>query len=253
MLIAGLDLAAQPDGSALAVLEWSPTSAKLVQLQLGVNDQDVLQVAPTLHKLGIDCALGWPVEFVDFVSQYSNSSLEGLSFDGGIDWRRRLAHRETDREVRRITGRWPLSVSTDRLGMTALRCAGLLTKLQHSGEQIDRSGAGKVVEIYPAASMRIWGFEIAGYRTSPEIRQQLIDQLASSAPWLSLAEFKPLMTASCDAFDAVIAALAAASAALGKSTSPSTEQLPTAQIEGWVALPASTLAQLVSQHPGRLG
>jgi len=85
MLIAGLDLAAQPDGSALAVLEWSPTSAKLAQLQLCVNDQDVLQVAPTLHKLGIDCALGWPVEFVDFVSQYSNSSLEGLSFDGGLN------------------------------------------------------------------------------------------------------------------------------------------------------------------------
>ena len=244
MLIAGLDLAAQPDGSALAVLDWSCSSAKLVQLQLGVIDQDVLQVAPSLHKLGIDCALGWPVDFVAFLTRYSQASLVGQSFDGGIDWRRRLAHRETDREVRRITGKWPLSVSTDRLGMTALRCAGLLTKLQQSGEQIDRSGVGKVVEIYPAASMRIWQFEIAGYRSSPEIRQRLIGQLQASAPWLDLADFKPLMATSCDAFDAVIAALAASSAVFGKSTSPSLDQIPTAQVEGWVALPASTLGDL---------
>jgi predicted nuclease with RNAse H fold len=244
MLIAGLDLAAQPEGSALAVLQWSAGAAKLVDLQVGVEDQDVVALAPTLFKLGIDCALGWPREFLSFLTEYSQASLSGLMFDGGIDWRRRLAHRETDREVQRITGRWPLSVSTDRLGMTAMRCAGLLSKLQHAGESIDRAGLGKVVEIYPAASMRIWGLQIAGYRSSIEIRQALIAQLEHTAPWLDLADFKFLMVKSCDAFDAVVAALAASAAAFGKSTRPSDQQLAAAQIEGWVALPNSALHEL---------
>jgi predicted nuclease with RNAse H fold len=247
MLIAGLDLAAEPKGTAFAVLDWSNSRAKIVSLKTGVNDQDVLDASSSLDKIGIDCALGWPVCFVEFVGNYSQKSLAGTTFDGGIDWRRKLAYRETDREVRLLTGRWPLSVSTDRLGMTAMRCAGLLSKLQAAGVHIDRSGQGKVVEIYPAASMRIWGFQFAGYRNSPSIRRDLIGQLATAAPWLELSTFAELMIESCDAFDAVIAAISASSAAFGQSTSPPADKLAAAQIEGWVALPLGTLASLRSR------
>lgn len=247
MLIAGLDLAAEPKGSALAVLEVSKGSGRvrLESLTLGVADEAVVEICPTLGKLGIDCALGWPIDFASFVREYSSPKLPDQVFDGGIDWRRDLAYRETDREVRRVTGRWPLSVSTDRLGMTALRCAGLLSKLQNAGEQIDRSGGGKVVEVYPAASMRIWGLSIAGYRNSEETRGLLLKQMKAAAPWLDLASFEPLMLKSCDAFDAVIAALAALSAAIGRSSEPAPSQLQQAQIEGWVALPTGKLSELV--------
>ena len=244
MLIAGLDLAAESKGTALAVLDWSQNRVGLEHLQLGVTDGAVIEIAPALTKLGIDCALGWPADFAEFIKTFASPSLSGQTFDGGIDWRRQLAYRATDREVHRITGRWPLSVSTDRLAMTALRCAGLLTRLQAAGEQVDRSGRGKVVEIYPAASMRLWGLAIAGYRKSPEIRRQLLGQICAAAAWLVLGDSEPLMIESCDAFDAVVAALAAGSAALGQSTAAPASSLEMAKIEGWVALPQTTLAEL---------
>ena len=247
MLIAGLDLAAEPKATALAVLNWPSQSHEmvtLVSLEVGVDDKRILDQVARFEKLGIDCALGWPVEFVDFLKSFGSADLGDRVFAGDIDWRRRLAYRETDREVRRITGRWPLSVSTDRLGMTALRCAGLLTKLQGAGIAVDRSGLGKVVEIYPAASMRIWGFDTAGYRNSAGIRQQLIHQLKAEAEWLNLGGFEKLMTESCDAFDAVIAALAAASARLGRSTRAPADKVQLAKIEGWISLPTSKLENL---------
>jgi predicted nuclease with RNAse H fold len=249
MLIAGLDLAAEPKATALAVLDWPSQShekVKLVSLEVGVDDKRILDQVASFEKLGIDCALGLPVEFVDFLKSFGSADLGDRVFAGDIDWRRRLAYRETDREVRRITGRWPLSVSTDRLGMTALRCAGLLTKLQGAGIAVDRSGLGKVVEIYPAASMRIWGFDTAGYRNSTGIRQQLIHQLKAEADWLNLGGFEGLMVESCDALDSVIAALAAASSALGISTSPQPHQLAQAKVEGWVSLPTAHLRDLPS-------
>lgn len=244
MLIAGLDLAAEPKGTAIATLEWSEGQAQLIDLQVGVADESIIELALSVEKLGIDCALGWPVEFVDFINAYSAGTIPSEGFDGGIDWRRKLAYRETDREVRRVTGRWPLSVSTDRLGMTAMRCAGILSKLQSAGVEIDKSGRGKVVEIYPAASMRIWGLQIAGYRNSESLREQLVGELQAEAPWLDLKGFEGLMITSCDCFDAVIAALAALSQYLGCSSEPPAEKLHQAQIEGWVALPVTSLASL---------
>jgi hypothetical protein len=39
MLTAGVDLAAEPKGTALAVIEWSSGSAILRELELGVKDE----------------------------------------------------------------------------------------------------------------------------------------------------------------------------------------------------------------------
>ena len=124
MLTAGVDLAAEPKGTALAVVDWTAGTAKVLDVQLSVTDEPIVKIASQVDKLGIDCALGWPQEFVNFVAQLSDATLSLHNFDGGREWRRSLAYRETDRHVREVTGRWPLSVSTDRLGLTAMRCAG---------------------------------------------------------------------------------------------------------------------------------
>lgn len=245
MLIAGVDLAAEPKGTALALIDWIPGRAVLTDLQLGVADEAIVSAATGVTKIGIDCALGWPVEFINFVNLQAEISTGSPQFDGGIDWRRKLAYRETDRRVRQVTGRWPLSVSTDRLGMTAMRATGLLSKMAHHGISIDRSGAGKVVEIYPAASMRIWGFQTSGYRASRDIRAQLLKSVLTEAPWLDLQSNTELMIESCDAFDSVIAALATRSAALGQYQAPEAALIEQAKIEGWVALPNASLGGLV--------
>ena len=244
MLTAGVDLAAEPKGTALAIIEWKKTTATLVDLQLGVNDETIVEAAGVVDKLGIDCALGWPIEFVEFLNNHAN--LESSSFpDGGMDWRRRASFRESDRHVREITGKWPLSVSTDRLGLTAMRCAGLQGRIQQSGIEIDRSGSGKVVEIYPGASLRLWGFDTTGYRANEDARAELLTSIEHSVSWLNLGSHRELMISSTDAFDAVIASLATRAAAINQYLHPPKEFLEIAKVEGWIALPTGSITDLL--------
>lgn len=246
MITAGIDLAAEPKGTALALIDWSDRSGKLVDLKVGVADSVIVEDVSNAGKIGIDCALGWPMEFVDFVSNHNDPNAKSHQVEGGMDWRRRLSYRETDRAVRAKTGRWPLSVSTDRLGLTAMRCAGLLGRLEKTGIQIDRSGAGVVAEVYPGATLRVWGFDTTGYRKSVDERKRLLGQILEQANWLDTSSFESLMLESCDAFDAVIAALASRAAFLGLSEPPTQSQMSQARIEGWIALPVGKISELIA-------
>ena len=118
--------------------------------------------------------------------------------------------------------------------------------MQQGGLEVDRSGAGRVVEIYPGASLRLWGLDTTGYRISPDRRADLLAEIQTQAPWLELGTFAELMVQSCDAFDAVIAALATRSAALGHYQKPNDDQLRQAQVEGWIALPSKPLRSLAA-------
>jgi len=248
VLTAGVDLAAEPRGTALAVIDWSGSEARVVQLTVGVSDAQIVAVAPIVASLGIDCAFGWPDDFVAFVAGHSTGEQLDRSpaerAGSGMDWRRRLAYRETDREIRVLTGRWPLSVSTDRLGLTAMHCAALLESLADGIGRVDRAGGGVAAEVYPSATLRNWGFSTVGYKTDVTIRSTLLAAILERAPWLKPGPMAELMTASDDAFDAVIAALAARAHALGQWHRPPPESLDRASREGWIALPSVDLAEL---------
>ena len=245
MITAGIDLAAEPKATALALIEWSNGQAELQGLFLGVDDQQLVKLTKGANKIGIDCAFGWPMEFFEFLTQHMNPNQKPKGIDGAMDWRRTLSHRETDREVRKLTGRWPLSVSTDRLGLTAMRNAGLLARYQEAGVNVDRSGDGTACEVYPGATLRLWCFDTSGYRTSIQAREALLEQLKTGAPWLDLAGFEEQMLSSTDCFDAVIAALAARAVALSAYSKPTNQQRAKAKIEGWICLPTADLDSLV--------
>ena len=244
MITAGIDLAAEPKATALALIEWSNGQAEIQGLFLGVDDAQLVKLTKGVNKIGIDCAFGWPVEFFEFLTQHMNPNKIPKGIDGAMEWRRTLSHRETDREVRKLTGRWPLSVSTDRLGLTAMRNAGLLARYQEAGVNVDRSGQGEVCEVYPGATLRLWGFDTAGYRTEPNKRAKLLEKLKAQAPWLDLSSFEDHMLQSTDCFDAVIAALAARAVALSAYSKPSKDQLDKAKVEGWICLPSVGLGEL---------
>jgi predicted nuclease with RNAse H fold len=245
MITAGIDLAAEPKATALALIEWSKNQAELQGLFLGMDDGQLVKLTKGANKIGIDCAFGWPMEFFEFLTQHMNPGKIPKGIDGAMDWRRTLSHRETDREVRKLTGRWPLSVSTDRLGLTAMRNAGLLARYQEAGVNVDRSGEGEVCEVYPGATLRLWCFDTSGYRTSIQAREALLEQLKTGAPWLDLAGFEEQMLSSTDCFDAVIAALAARAVALSAYSKPTNQQRAKAKIEGWICLPTADLESLV--------
>ena len=243
MLTAGIDLAAEPKGTALTLISWGESRATIELVRVNLTDQEIVELTKHADKVGIDCAFGWPKPFADFIE--SHSKLKAASVDGGMDARRNLAYRETDRQTREITGRWPLSVSTDRLGLTAIRCAALLESLRANGRNINRSGSEDVVEIYPGASLRIWKFETAEYRKSAQARARLLKDITRRAPWLDLGEFTETLADSCDAFDSLIAALSTRAVTLGFSTSPSDEALELAEVEGWIHLPTQDLSSLL--------
>jgi predicted nuclease with RNAse H fold len=292
--IAGVDLAAEPAGTALAVLRMTggdavggdavslagdglageglaaDTAASVVleSLQLGVDDAVIVRDTRGVQMMGIDCAFGWPVDFVEFVGRHAavaggvataataatmseNAASQAppalrVAATGDLAWRRRLAYRETDRVVAERTGARPLSVATDRLGMTALRCAVLLDRLQAAGRVVDRSGGygSVVVEVYPAMALRVWGLARPGYKATLDARRALIADLERAAPWLGLGEHRALMVASADALDAVLAALVAVAHVRGASIPPAADQVQRARVEGWMAIPTVGLAEL---------
>jgi predicted nuclease with RNAse H fold len=236
-----VDLSAESPGTAIASIEWSADRAVVRDLVLGADDSRVVAVADGADKVGIDCPLGWPVPFIEFVSSHRDGRVEIPQGVAGRDWRRKLAFRMTDDAVRQLTGLIPLSVAADRIGHTAMRCAGLLAQLVLEGERVDRRGLGVVVEVYPAASLKQWKLPYRGYKgtRNAAMLAGLVDALVSAAPWLALGEFESLCRRSDDAFDAVVAAMTARAALLDLVMTPSAEQSEVAAIEGWIAVPTA--------------
>ncbi len=199
-----------------------------------------------MDKAGIDCPLGWPAPFVEFVSAHHAGRVISLGEVAGRAGRRRLAYRLTDEAVHEAISRWPLSVAADRIGHTAMRAAVLLARLADEGRPVDRRGSGVVVEVYPAASLHAWGLPYRGYKGPQNLPHlaELVDRLTTAAPWLDLGAYATLCRVSDHALDAVIAALTARAAAQGLATQPGPDHAEAARTEGWIALPTTSLNEL---------
>jgi predicted nuclease with RNAse H fold len=246
----GVDLAAEPTTTAIAVIDWQAGGAQVAALRVPADDDAVLLHTEGAEKVGIDCPLGWPDSFVDFVQAHRDGPTETRA---GPEWRRSLAYRRTDEHVRSVLpGLIPLSVATDRIGLTAMRAARLQALLAERGHSVDRTGTGLIVEVYPAAGLRKWELAHRGYKGAKNVTtlDDLVGSLTRSAPWLDLGEFEPLCRRSDHAFDAVIAALLARAAALGLSTPP--DDPGSAATEGWIALPTCPLDDLITPSEGRM-
>ena len=112
-----------------------------------------------------------PQRFVEFVAQHQAGQFLAPVDVAGKDWRRRLALRETDLVTRDLTRLVPLSLATDRIGLAAMRCAGLLAHLTAAGRPVDRAGTGVVVEVYPAAALKHWDLTYRGYKGAAKRRR----------------------------------------------------------------------------------
>jgi Protein of unknown function (DUF429) len=227
----GIDLASRPERTAACAIEWTAGRARVVDVACGQDDDALLERIAGVDKAGLDVPFGWPEAFVDHVAR----------FHAGGAWAKTsvvaLRYRETDRVVAARTGRWPLSVSTDLIGVPAFRAAALLSRLG----DVDRTGAGRVVEVYPAAALRLWGFTAIGYKRR-EGRASLTTLLAElrrrTRGWLDLdGAARRLCGTSDDALDALVAALVARAATLNLCAPPPPEHTARAAREGWVALP----------------
>jgi predicted nuclease with RNAse H fold len=246
VLTLGIDLASQPLHTAACFIEWSAGRARVGRVAVNLTDTDVLGMVDDADKAGIDAPFGWPDEFVGAVSAHSAMRLWP---DVELT---ELRYRYTDRvQIRRA--RRPLSVSSDLIAVTAMRCARLLSALDVRGQHVDRSGTGKVVEVYPAAALTVWGFNPAGYKRAVgiEARRILVKELLNSTgAWLETDDdVVELLIRSDDCLDALVASLVARAAALDLTEPPPEPRLEQVQREGWIHLPTKeSLSLLATPH-----
>ena len=245
MITAGVDLAAEAKGTAVALIAWGDSSARLTTLDEGVDDAGVLAGAREADKVGVDCPFGWPTAFVHLVHDHELGQLEAPP-SSGRDWRRGLTMRVTDQHVHRVTGLTPLSVAADRIGHAALRWAAIAATLQGKGLDVSRDGSGLLAEVYPAAALAHWRLPHRGYKgpSNRPIRESLVDRLLAQAPWLDLGEREHACRRSDHALDAVLCALVARAVAL-HATDVAGQHHPTVTLEGWIHVPTVPLEVLI--------
>ncbi|GGD10631.1 DUF429 domain-containing protein [Nocardioides daphniae] len=111
-----------------------------------------------------------------------------------------------------------------------------------TGIEVGRTGrAGPVVEVYPAAALKLWGLPHQGYKgrepANARRRAALVQLIGCVLPWLQLGEYADLCIQTDDALDAVLCAAIAGLARRGETDEIPTEHLAAAAVEGWIALP----------------
>src|SRR5699024_3585739 len=143
----GIDLAAQPRRTGVAVLRETGEGVLLEHVGGGADDDALLDHLQGAAKIGVDVPLGWPKPLVELLTAHAAGTLPAPASAGG-DCRRRLALRATDLEVPRRTGLPPVSVATDRIAHPALRWAGIEARLRAEGLETQRDGEGQICEVY---------------------------------------------------------------------------------------------------------
>jgi predicted nuclease with RNAse H fold len=247
----GIDLAAQPNNTSACAIDWGAGPPVVTDLRSGLNDENLLAAIADADKAGIDAPFGWPDEFVDAVLAHR----EGGRWPGrGEDqdlYRFRLSFRATDRRLIEKGIRRPLSVSTDLIGVVAMRCAYLLDRLGAAGLQIDRSGVGRVAEVYPAPALGAWGISAVGYKSRAGAARlpELLSSVEQGLGGLQLgARERQAAETDHNCFDALVASLVARAAALGLTQAPeSEEERDRAGREGWIHIPTNPLAHLLGE------
>lgn len=244
----GIDLASQPRGTAACLIEWTPDGGTVLpkpRPRLTDSALRELIADAAVCRVAIDAPFGWPSEFVRAVAAYCES---GTWPD--LD-PKRLEFRETEFRVMKVIGQEPLSAVTDWLVWPTMRCAGLLAAISPEGKPIDRSGAGQIVETYPAAVLVRWDLSPANWGKDPgsykgpgeeaeRRRKRLVNLIARrTAGWLDLSARRAEFVKNDDALDALVCALLARAKALPRRTEPIPRGFgELARREGWIHLPA---------------
>ncbi len=252
----GIDLSTEDHKTGAVSIEWQLGTATASMIPGPLDDLAIMNAIAAADRAAVDVPFGWPRTFVTAVGKHRSR----------VPWpvgtpRSLLRLRLTDVRVKNLTGVTPLSVSSDRLGATAMRWAELETKLRRSGiATVDRTGCtGKVAEVYPMTALVQWGWYAdprvmvlkpkngsrASYKTGTHahhLRRRFLAHLQLDAPWLQLN--KTLMSEllkSDDVFDALIAALMARAVDSNLTLRPTAAEMNQAAAEGWIHILAPTI------------
>jgi predicted nuclease with RNAse H fold len=249
MRTVGVDLAADPANTGMCIVDWEAGTVALAPRP--VLDGDIVTAVLGCDMAGFDVPLGWPDEFIDaLVAHRAQQGWPPSATVPPVD-RVPLRFRRTDL-VTIASGSRPLSVSTDRIGVAAMRGARIQAALVRARVAVDRSGlSGRIAETYPAGALRMWGMQSTGYKKAANAvaRAALVDAVVRQCGTLGAASGKCLQGCSDDDLDAFVCAVLAKAVRLRLTTGPSPEDADAARREGWIHLPTAPLDVIVAQ-PG---
>ena len=243
----GIDLSADPTKTAVCSIDWRDDGkGEIILLRKGSkqnpwNDEALLAIIETSDKAGIDAPFGWPMPFVDEVKGWmSKSKTPGEPFSADSFEKFRL--RKTDLRIEKP--RRPLSVSSDRIAVTAMRCARLISATGN----VDRTGAkGKLMEIYPASALSFWGLRGEGYKDGKrQEREELMTDLSKQLNKVCRLSSEHIdeCVKHHDCLDALIASLVVRAFLLGQTSTPeSQDEKAAAPTEGWLHVPTCQLSE----------
>src|SRR5712691_11333541 len=122
MRVLGMDLASEPKCTAACWLSFDEQGPKAELVEDRLDDVTLIRLIASSDRAAIDSPFGWPEPFLAATTQWRDSG----RFPSGP--REPLRLRATDLYVKQhaLT---PYSVSADKIGALAMRCALLLTGL----------------------------------------------------------------------------------------------------------------------------
>lgn len=240
-------MGAQPRGTAACRIEWTADGGRILPAEHESLSNAFLREMisdEAVSHVGIDAPFGWPSAFVDAVTEYRTTGA----------WtnpdQRALRFRSTDLHVKEVTGRDPLSVTSDFLAFLGWRCAEILSGVSDWDPQ-SRRGEGRLIEVYPIGSMHCWDISPRSWAEDPgpykgdgedrvERRRRLVEILiAESNSRLDFGGQEQRFIDSDHELDALVAALTVRTVSLGLAE-PIPEGLhDVVDKEGWISLPKS--------------
>lgn len=228
----GIDLASADERTAGCVVDWAEARGRILTLLQPLDDATILELARGVDVVAIDAPLGWPTAFVNAVTTHAAGG--GWPTVSSLD----LRFRATDLHVQRQTGLWPLSVSSDRIGVVAFRAARLTALLRPDDHA--RDGSNGLIEVYPAAALRRWGLLSRGYKLPEDAaeRSGILAGLLERVE-LDVASVAVRLIASSDCLDALVSAMVARAYLLGNADPIPVEHQGGALTEGWIHLPTA--------------
>jgi hypothetical protein len=253
----GIDLSASETRTAACLVEWGPDSVHVKWIRTGksgesVSDSHLVSEIRRVYekggRAGIDAPFGWPKPFLAAVNAWSDTAApEPFKSDGpGYE---PFRYRLTD--LRRVAeGDRPLSVSSDLIGITAMRTTRILAELL----DVDRSGlTGPVLEVYPAAALRHWGLPHRSYKGRKGLPRRIEIFKEINIALGGRLQIGEELAAECvrgdHALDALIASLVVRAATLNRTSGPAHEDLDIAKEEGWIHVPECGPRELVTREP----
>jgi len=246
----GIDLSANPAKTGACQVDWDTRTVTFIPRP--ATDDRLVEAICAADMTGVDIPLGWPEEFVTaVVAHHEGRPWPPAAVAPPAD-REPLRFRLTDL-VTTVDGARPLSVSTDRIGVAAMRGARLQHLLAAAGLPVDRSGTtGCIAEVYPAAALRSWGLTSSGYKGAPNagICRTLAADVAGRCGPIGDAVTRCLEGCDDDGLDALLCAVVARAVLLGFTSRPGGDEMERARREGWIHVPGVPLEDIVAPVDG---